>query len=63
MDVIHAWLLEELSGERFRILMQESQIGVSVAKMSGTNTMIDGHLSGSIALQKQPEKKLCIVFV
>ncbi len=42
LDVIHAWLLEALPGNRLRILTQESQIGKPAA-MAGTNTMIDGH--------------------
>jgi hypothetical protein len=56
LDVIHAWLIEELSGNRLRILTQESQIGRPAADMAGTNTMIDGHqawLNGLInAVQK-----------
>lgn len=43
LDVTHAWLIEELSGNRLRILTQESQIGKPAAAMAGTNTMIDGH--------------------
>ncbi len=43
LDVIHAWLLEELPGGRLRILTQESQIGKPAAAMAGTCTMIDGH--------------------
>lgn len=56
LDVIHAWLLEELPGNRLRILTQESQIGKPAATMAGTNTMIDGHqtwLNGLIGAAKE----------
>ncbi|WP_287771184.1 hypothetical protein [Megasphaera sp.] len=33
MDVIHAWLLEEVSENRLRILTQESQIGKPAAAL------------------------------
>ena len=45
LDVHHAWLIEELSGGRVRILTQETQVGkpaqaLAVAK---PNPMINGH--------------------
>lgn len=45
LDVIHAWLIEDLSQGRVRILTQESQIGKPAKDMAGTkpNTMINGH--------------------
>lgn len=58
LDVIHAWLLEELPGDRLRILTQESQIGVPAAKMAGTNIMIDGHQSWLYGLVKASQEKL-----
>ncbi len=58
LDVIHAWLLEELPGNRLRILTQESQIGKPAAEMAGTNTMIDGHQSWLYGLIKAAQEKL-----
>ena len=45
LDVIHAWLIEELSDKRIRILTQESQIGEPAKKLAITkpNPMINGH--------------------
>ena len=45
LDVHHAWLIEELSGNRVRILTQESQIGKPAQDMAKTkpNPMINGH--------------------
>lgn len=45
LDVLHAWLLEDLDGGRVRISTQESQIGkpaVDLAKAS-PSPMLDGH--------------------
>jgi hypothetical protein len=45
LDVHHAWLIEELSGGRVRILTQETQCGMparALAKMQ-PNPMINGH--------------------
>ncbi len=56
LDVIHAWLLEALPGNRLRILTQESQIGKPAAAMAGTTTMIDGHqawLNGMVKAAQQ----------
>lgn len=57
LDVIHAWLLEELSGNRLRILTQESQIGRPAADMAGTNIMINGHQSWLYGLVKAAQGK------
>lgn len=45
LDVIHAWLVEDLSGDRVRILTQESQIGKPAKELANTkpNPMINGH--------------------
>ena len=45
VDVYHAWLVEDLSGGRVRILTQESQIGKPAAQLSGVkpNKMLLGH--------------------
>lgn len=60
LDVHHAWLLEDLSGGRVRILTQETQVGrpakeLAVAK---PNPMINGHqdwLDGLIAAARKGE--------
>lgn len=45
LDVHHAWLLEELSGHRIRILTQETQNGVPATELAKTrpNPMLNGH--------------------
>lgn len=45
LDVIHAWLLEDLDQGRVRILTQESQIGGPAKELARTkpNPMINGH--------------------
>lgn len=45
LDVIHAWLVEDLPGGRVRILTQESQIGKPAQELAKTkpNPMINGH--------------------
>lgn len=45
MDVIHAWLLEDLDGGRVRVLTQETQIGKPAKALAEThpNPMINGH--------------------
>lgn len=45
LDVHHAWLLEDLPGERARVLTQESQIGQPAREMAATkpNKMLNGH--------------------
>ena len=58
LDVIHAWLLEELPGNRLRILTQESQIGKPAAELAGTNVMIDGNQSWLNGLVKAAQEKL-----
>lgn len=58
LDVIHAWLLEELPGNRLRILTQESQIGKPAAELAGTNVMIDDHQSWLNGLVRTAQEKL-----
>lgn len=45
LDVHHAWLLEDLSGERVRILTQETQIGQPAKRLATTtpNPMLNAH--------------------
>ncbi|HAE67576.1 SRPBCC domain-containing protein [Sphingobacterium siyangense] len=45
LDVIHAWLIENLEGDRVRILTQESQIGKPALELAAQkpNPMINGH--------------------
>ena len=45
LDVHHAWLIEELSGGRLRILTQETQKGKPAEALAATvpNPMINGH--------------------
>lgn len=45
LDVHHAWLLEELSGGRLRILTQETQVGAPAIALAQAkpNPMINGH--------------------
>ena len=45
LDVYHAWLIENISEGRVRILTQESQIGKPAKELAQTkpNPMINGH--------------------
>lgn len=58
LDVHHAWLLEDLSGHRVRILTQETQNGVPAKDLAKTrpNPMLNGHqewLDGLIRAAKK----------
>lgn len=58
LDVHHAWLIEELSGGRVRILTQETQIGKPAQALAQTkpNPMINGHqdwLDGMVAAARK----------
>jgi hypothetical protein len=58
LDVIHAWLIEDLEGGRVRILTQETQIGNPAKELAKTkpNPMINGHqdwLEGLVEYAKQ----------
>ena len=52
LDVIHAWLFEDLPGNRVRILTQESQKGVPAQELARTvpNPMINGHQEWIVGL-------------
>ncbi len=45
LDVHHAWLIEDLPGDRVRILTQETQIGAPARDMAATkpNPMLNAH--------------------
>ncbi|NHT16092.1 SRPBCC domain-containing protein [Cellulomonas sp. IC4_254] len=54
LDVLHAWLVEDLPGGRVRILTQETQIGAPAAALAAErpNPMLNGHqawLDGLVA--------------
>jgi len=58
LDVIHAWLVEDLSGGRVRILTQESQKGQPAQELARAqpNPMINGHqawLDGLVAAARK----------
>ncbi|CAM2155137.1 SRPBCC domain-containing protein [Paraburkholderia tropica] len=58
LDVIHAWLVEDLDGKRVRILTQESQKGKPAVELHNTkpNPMINGHqdwLDGLVAASRK----------
>lgn len=61
-DVYHAWLLQDLPGNRVRILTQESQIGKPAQELARTvpNPMINGHqawLDGLVRSARQASVK------
>ncbi|MEU9454104.1 SRPBCC family protein [Streptomyces sp. NPDC048277] len=45
LDVLHAWLVEDLPGGRVRVLTQETQIGAPAAALAQErpNPMLNGH--------------------
>ncbi|KQX64121.1 hypothetical protein [Streptomyces sp. Root1310] len=45
LDVLHAWLVEDLSGGRVRVLTQETQLGQPAAALAGErpDPMLNGH--------------------
>ena len=45
LDVYHAWLVEDLDGDRVRILTQESQLGQAARELAQQhpNPMLNGH--------------------
>lgn len=58
LDVHHAWLIEELSGGRLRILTQETQVGKPAQALAQAkpNPMINGHqdwLEGMVGAARQ----------
>ena len=52
LDVIHAWLIDDLSGGRVRILTQESQNGKPAQELARPkpNPMINGHQDWLVGL-------------
>lgn len=58
LDVHHAWLIEDLSGDRVRILTQETQNGAPARELARAvpNPMINGHqewLEGLVAAARR----------
>ncbi|WP_314219262.1 SRPBCC family protein [Streptomyces zaehneri] len=45
LDVLHAWLVEDLPGGRVRVLTQETQLGQPAAALAGErpDPMLNGH--------------------
>ncbi|KUJ60764.1 polyketide cyclase [Flavobacteriaceae bacterium CRH] len=62
IDVIHAWLVEDLPGGRVRILTQESQIGKPAVALAHTkpNPMINGHQDWLDGLVRAAREKIKI---
>lgn len=61
LDVHHAWLVEDLSGGRVRILTQETQKGKPAADLAKAqpNPMINGHqewLNGLVTATREAKK-------
>lgn len=54
LDAYHAWLFEDLPGNRVRILTQESQKGVPAQELARTlpNPMINAHQEWIVGLAK-----------
>lgn len=61
LDVLHAWLLEDLPGNRVRILTQESQIGQPAAMLAKQkpNPMLNGHQEWLDGLRDIALNNLC----
>lgn len=62
LDVHHAWLIEDLSDGRVRILTQETQKGKPAAELAKTkpNPMINGHqdwLDGLVSAARQKTRR------
>ncbi len=61
LDVHHAWLLEDLPGNRVRVLTQETQVGEPARELARTrpNPMINGHqdwLEGLVAAARKAQQ-------
>lgn len=61
LDVHHAWLVEDLDGDRVRILTQETQKGQPAEELHNTrpNPMINGHqdwLDGLVAAARKAKQ-------
>ncbi|KAH8879755.1 hypothetical protein GQ53DRAFT_755720 [Thozetella sp. PMI_491] len=59
IDVVHAWLVEDLDGGRVRILTQESQKGVGARQMAATkpNPLVAQHQNWLAGLVKAARKE------
>lgn len=59
LDVIHAWIIEDLSHNRVRILTQETQNGKPAKEMASVlpNPMINGHQEWLVGLVKCARSK------
>ncbi len=62
LDVLHAWVVEDLDQGRVRILTQESQIGQPAAGLATQrpNPMLNGHqawLDGLVKAAKEAKAK------
>ncbi|MFD7501283.1 SRPBCC family protein [Streptomyces sp. NPDC059850] len=60
LDVLHAWLVEDLPGGRVRVLTQETQIGAPAAELAGQipNPMLNGHQAWLDGLVRAASGKL-----
>ncbi|OCF33945.1 hypothetical protein I317_07067 [Kwoniella heveanensis CBS 569] len=60
IDVYHAWIVEDLDGDRVRILTQESQIGQPAAQLAKEkpNKMLNGHQAWLDGLVDAAKKSL-----
>jgi hypothetical protein len=59
LDVHHAWLIEDLSGGRVRILTQETQNGKPARDLAAAapNPMINGHQEWIVGLANSARQK------
>ncbi len=62
LDVLHAWLIEDLDGGRVRILTQETQNGKPAQALAKTvpNPMINGHQEWLDGIVKSAKEKLSV---
>ncbi|MCP1659275.1 SRPBCC domain-containing protein [Neisseria perflava] len=62
LDVYHAWLLQDLPGNRVRILTQESQIGNPAKELAQSvpNIMVNGHQAWLKGLVETARNKVAI---
>jgi hypothetical protein len=63
LDVLHAWLIEDLPGGRVRVLTQESQIGEPAKAMAQAkpNPMLNAHQDWLDGLVQAAQKKKSIL--
>jgi len=60
IDMLHAWLIEDLPGGRVRVLTQESQFGEPARKIhrARPNPMVNAHQDGLEGLVGFAEKQV-----